>query len=94
MFAYQSIQCLTKRCFSFSNFCPRTYIIYQITFTILVKVLLSIGPGEDLDFLKREFEEFIKGLICLPLKFPGTRLYKSLKVISLPRQKLLKFHFL
>ncbi|KAK7360120.1 hypothetical protein VNO77_02097 [Canavalia gladiata] len=34
----------------------------QITFTILVKVLMSIGPGEDLDLLKREFEEFIKGI--------------------------------
>lgn len=53
--------------------------VKKITFTILVKVLLSIGPGEDLDFLKKEFEEFIKGLICLPLNFPGTRLYKSLK---------------
>lgn len=53
--------------------------VKKITFTILVKVLLSMGPGEDLDFLKREFEEFIKGLICLPFKIPGTRLYKSLK---------------
>ena len=54
--------------------------ISQITFEVLVKVLMSVGPGEDLNFLKREFEEFIKGLICLPIKFPGTRLYKSLKV--------------
>ncbi|KAL2333758.1 hypothetical protein Fmac_014971 [Flemingia macrophylla] len=53
--------------------------VKKITFTILVKVLLSIGPGEDLDILKSEFEEFIKGLICLPFNFPGTRLYKSLK---------------
>lgn len=41
---------------------------------------MSVGPGEDLNFLKREFEEFIKGLICIPIKLPGTRLYKSLKV--------------
>ncbi|KAI5438871.1 hypothetical protein KIW84_024555, partial [Lathyrus oleraceus] len=51
----------------------------QITFPILNKVLMSLGPGEDLDLLKREFEVFIKGLICLPIKFPGTTLYKSLK---------------
>ncbi|OMO84506.1 Cytochrome P450 [Corchorus olitorius] len=51
----------------------------KITFDVLVKVLMSVGPGEDLNFMKREFEEFIKGLICLPIKFPGTRLYKSLK---------------
>lgn len=56
------------------------YITCQITFTILIKVLMSVGPGEDLELLKREFGEFIKGLICLPIKFPGTRLYKSLKV--------------
>ncbi|XWS45485.1 hypothetical protein CRYUN_Cryun15aG0140700 [Craigia yunnanensis] len=58
----------------------------KITFEVLVKVLMSVGPGEDLNFLKREFEEFIKGLICLPIKFPGTRLYKSLKA----KEKLLK----
>lgn len=51
-----------------------------MTFEILVKVLMSTSPGEDLDILKLEFEEFIKGLICIPIKFPGTRLYKSLKV--------------
>ena len=54
--------------------------IHQIAFEVLVKVLMSVCPGEDLDSLKREFEEFIKGLICLPIKLPGTRLYKSLKV--------------
>ncbi|KAK8716778.1 hypothetical protein V6N13_044076 [Hibiscus sabdariffa] len=58
----------------------------KITFEVLVNVLMSVGPGEDLDFLKREFEEFIKGLICLPIKFPGTRLYKSLKA----KQRLLE----
>ena len=41
---------------------------------------MSVGPGEDMEFLKREFQEFIKGIICIPIKFPGTRLYKSLQV--------------
>lgn len=58
----------------------------KITFEVLVRLLMSIGPGEDMNFLKTEFEEFIKGLICLPIKFPGTRLYKSLKA----KEKLLK----
>ncbi|KAE8707111.1 3-epi-6-deoxocathasterone 23-monooxygenase [Hibiscus syriacus] len=58
----------------------------KITFEVLVNVLMSVGAGEDLNFLKREFEEFIKGLICLPIKFPGTRLYKSLKA----KERLLK----
>lgn len=52
----------------------------QITFEILVRGLMSIGPGEEMTLLKREFAEFIKGIICVPIKFPGTRLYKSLKV--------------
>ncbi|KAJ6989921.1 3-epi-6-deoxocathasterone 23-monooxygenase CYP90C1 [Populus alba x Populus x berolinensis] len=51
----------------------------KFTFKVLVKALLSLDPSDDLDFLKREFDEFIKGLICLPIKLPGTRLYKSLK---------------
>ncbi|KAK7346391.1 hypothetical protein VNO80_20909 [Phaseolus coccineus] len=75
------IQHSVKQCFATWTHQP-IYVqdqVKKITFTILVKVLLSIGPGEDLDFLKREFEEFIKGLICLPIKFPGTRLHKSLK---------------
>ncbi|PPD81984.1 hypothetical protein GOBAR_DD21067 [Gossypium barbadense] len=53
----------------------------KITFEVLVKVLMSVGPGEDLEFLRREFEEFIKGLICLPIKLPGTRLLKVVKKI-------------
>ncbi|XP_062102488.1 3-epi-6-deoxocathasterone 23-monooxygenase CYP90C1 [Humulus lupulus] len=58
----------------------------KITFEVLVKVLMSVGPGEDLNSLKVDFEEFIKGLICLPVKLPGTRLYKSLKA----KERLLK----
>ncbi|KAI9081275.1 hypothetical protein K1719_036775 [Acacia pycnantha] len=53
--------------------------VKKITFTILVRVLMSMGPGEELEALRREFEEFIKALVCVPIKFPGTRLYKSLK---------------
>ncbi|KAL9229536.1 hypothetical protein vseg_004993 [Gypsophila vaccaria] len=51
----------------------------QITFEILVKVLISLDSGEEMEMFKKEFKEFIKGLICLPIKFPGTQLYKSLK---------------
>ncbi|CAK9157089.1 unnamed protein product [Ilex paraguariensis] len=58
----------------------------KITFEVLVTVLMSVGPGEDMNFLQEEFEEFIKGLICLPIKLPGTRLYKSLRA----KERLLK----
>ncbi|KAK4774057.1 hypothetical protein SAY87_029076 [Trapa incisa] len=60
--------------------------IKKMTFEILVKVLMSVGPGKELEILRRDFEEFIKGLICLPIKLPGTRLYKSLKA----KERLLK----
>ncbi|KAF4383278.1 hypothetical protein F8388_009309, partial [Cannabis sativa] len=58
----------------------------KITFEVLMKVLMSLDPGEDLNSLKEDFEEFIKGLICLPIKLPTTRLYKSLKA----KERLLK----
>ncbi|KAF5198360.1 Cytochrome p450 [Thalictrum thalictroides] len=58
----------------------------NITFPVLVKVLMGVDQAEDLEFLKKEFGEFIKGLVCLPIKLPGTRLYKSLKA----KEKLLK----
>ncbi|KAJ0252263.1 3-epi-6-deoxocathasterone 23-monooxygenase CYP90C1 [Hirschfeldia incana] len=60
--------------------------IKKMTFEILVKLLMSISRGEELDILKLEFEEFVKGLICIPIKFPGTRLYKSLKA----KERLIK----
>ncbi|XP_024030199.1 3-epi-6-deoxocathasterone 23-monooxygenase isoform X2 [Morus notabilis] len=58
----------------------------KIAFEVLTKVLMSVDPGEYLNSLKTDFEEFIKGLICLPIKLPGTRLYKSLKA----KERLLK----
>ncbi|KAK9129770.1 hypothetical protein Sjap_010257 [Stephania japonica] len=67
---------------STSNKKPLIYIQEEtknIAFQVLISTLMGIGPGEELEFLKREFREFIKGLICLPIKLPGTRLYRSLK---------------
>ncbi|KAL6583444.1 Cytochrome P450 [Orobanche minor] len=78
--------------FSLSTWTDKNCRVYvqdetkKITFEILVRVLLSIGPGEEMEMLKKEFVEFIKGLICLPIKLPGTRLYKSLKA----KERLLK----
>nr|ASW22753.1 3-epi-6-deoxocathasterone 23-monooxygenase [Eschenbachia blinii] len=58
----------------------------KITFEILVRLLMSVEPGEDMEFLKREFMEVIKGLICLPIKLPGFRMYKSLQA----KERMLK----
>ncbi|ONK80921.1 uncharacterized protein A4U43_C01F23270 [Asparagus officinalis] len=51
----------------------------QIVFQILVKVLIGLEPGEEMHLLKVQFREFIAGLMSLPVKFPGSRLYRSLK---------------
>ncbi|KAJ0964499.1 hypothetical protein J5N97_025637 [Dioscorea zingiberensis] len=51
----------------------------HIVFHILVRVLIGLEPGEEMQFLKHNFQEFIAGLMSLPVKLPGSRLYKSLQ---------------
>ncbi|WOL11731.1 3-epi-6-deoxocathasterone 23-monooxygenase-like [Canna indica] len=52
----------------------------KITFELLLQILLGTDPGsQETDFLTKEFMELIKGIICIPVIFPGTTLYKSLK---------------
>ncbi|XP_028076561.1 cytochrome P450 90D2-like [Camellia sinensis] len=51
----------------------------QIAFQVLVKALISIDPGEEIEFLRKLFQEFIAGLMSLPINFPGSRLHKSLQ---------------
>ncbi|THU71062.1 hypothetical protein C4D60_Mb08t31570 [Musa balbisiana] len=61
---------------------PQIYFqdeINQITFEILVRMLLGIDPGKEMDLIRTEFYELIKAIICIPVKFPGTTLYKSVK---------------
>lgn len=48
-------------------------------FEILVKALIGLEPGQEMHYLKQQFREFIAGLISLPIKLPGTQLYKSIK---------------
>ncbi|XP_068640370.1 3-epi-6-deoxocathasterone 23-monooxygenase CYP90C1-like [Aristolochia californica] len=51
----------------------------KIAFQVLAGVLMGIEPGEEMDLLMREFRVFSDGLICVPVKLPGTTLYNSLK---------------
>ncbi|MQM03219.1 hypothetical protein Taro_035991 [Colocasia esculenta] len=46
---------------------------------VLVRALMSVEPGGDMQFLKQQFEVFIAGLMSLPVKMPGSRLYRSLQ---------------
>lgn len=52
---------------------------FQIAFQVLVKALISLDPGQEMEFLKKQFQEFIAGLMSLPIKVPGSRLYRSLQ---------------
>ncbi|KAK9281514.1 hypothetical protein L1049_004417 [Liquidambar formosana] len=51
----------------------------NIAFQVLVKALISLDPGEEMEFLKKEFQQFISGLMSLPVNIPGSRLYRSLQ---------------
>ncbi|XP_068336914.1 3-epi-6-deoxocathasterone 23-monooxygenase CYP90D1 [Pyrus communis] len=51
----------------------------HIAFQVLVKALISLDPGEDMEFLKKQFQEFIAGLMSIPINIPGSRLYRSLQ---------------
>ncbi|XVE51951.1 hypothetical protein DITRI_Ditri02bG0081400 [Diplodiscus trichospermus] len=50
-----------------------------IAFRVLVKALISLNPGEEMELLKKQFQEFILGLMSLPVKVPGSQLYRSLQ---------------
>ncbi|XP_031248375.1 3-epi-6-deoxocathasterone 23-monooxygenase CYP90D1 [Pistacia vera] len=51
----------------------------SIAFQVLVKALISLDPGEEMEFLKKQFQEFISGLMSLPVNIPGSQLYRSLQ---------------
>ncbi|XP_022715132.1 3-epi-6-deoxocathasterone 23-monooxygenase isoform X3 [Durio zibethinus] len=51
----------------------------NIAFQVLVKALISLNPGEEMELLKKQFQEFILGLMSLPVKVPGSQLYRSLQ---------------
>ncbi|KAI8019884.1 3-epi-6-deoxocathasterone 23-monooxygenase CYP90D1 [Camellia lanceoleosa] len=51
----------------------------NIAFQVLVKALVSMDPGDDTKFLKKQFQEFMAGLMSLPINIPGSRLHRSLQ---------------
>ncbi|XP_028096576.1 3-epi-6-deoxocathasterone 23-monooxygenase CYP90D1-like [Camellia sinensis] len=38
-----------------------------------------MDPGDDTEFLKKQFQEFMAGLMSLPINIPGSRLHRSLQ---------------
>ncbi|KAF5952487.1 hypothetical protein HYC85_010431 [Camellia sinensis] len=59
----------------------------NIAFQVLVKALVSMDPGDETEFLKKQFQEFMAGLISLPINIPGSRLHKSLQANGLLQAK-------
>lgn len=41
--------------------------------------MIGLDPGEDMEFLRVHFQNFIAGLMSLPVKLPGTQLHRSLQ---------------
>ncbi|XP_051223280.1 cytochrome P450 90D2 [Lolium perenne] len=50
-----------------------------MVFQILVRGLIGLEGGPEMQQLRQQFQEFIVGLMSLPIKLPGTRLYRSLQ---------------
>ncbi|KQK07094.1 hypothetical protein BRADI_2g33050v3 [Brachypodium distachyon] len=59
----------------------------SIVFEILVKALIGLEPGQEMHYLKQQFREFIAGLISLPIKLPGTQLYRSIQEENMELKK-------
>ncbi|XP_071686016.1 3-epi-6-deoxocathasterone 23-monooxygenase CYP90D1-like isoform X2 [Rutidosis leptorrhynchoides] len=58
----------------------------HIAFQVLAKALIGLDPGEEMDLLMVQFQEFIAGLMSLPINLPGTQLHKSLQA----KKKMIK----
>ncbi|RZR79542.1 hypothetical protein BHM03_00005284 [Ensete ventricosum] len=67
-------------------------LVDQIIFQILVKGLIGLEPGKEMQLLKQQFKEFIAGLMSLPVKLPGSRLYRSLQASLPPIHSVDSFH--
>ncbi|CAN1218079.1 3-epi-6-deoxocathasterone 23-monooxygenase CYP90D1 [Linum perenne] len=60
----------------------------NIAFQVLVKALISLDQGHEMELLFKQFQEFILGLMSLPIKLPGTQLYRSLQEENLKLKSL------
>ncbi|XP_062091755.1 uncharacterized protein LOC133797721 [Humulus lupulus] len=58
----------------------------KIAFQVLVKAVINLDPGEEMESLRKQFQEFIAGLMSLPINIPRTRLHRS----SQAKKKMVK----
>ncbi|XP_038905609.1 3-epi-6-deoxocathasterone 23-monooxygenase CYP90D1-like [Benincasa hispida] len=75
---------LKKSIPTWTNTCQHNPIYIQdeaknIAFEVLVKTLISLEAGDEMEFLKKQFNQFIAGIMAFPINIPGSRLYRSLQ---------------
>ncbi|KAL1293147.1 hypothetical protein HN51_053769 [Arachis hypogaea] len=51
----------------------------KIAFQLLVKALINLDPSEEMELIRKYFQEFISGIMSLPINLPGTQLHQSLQ---------------
>lgn len=71
------VQILRPHLFNFD-----TLLASQITFRAMCKILMSIEDGQELETLQQDITHVCEAMLAFPLRFPWTRFYKGLKVIS------------
>ncbi|XP_066338115.1 cytochrome P450 87A3-like [Miscanthus floridulus] len=59
----------------------------DMIFELIAKKMISTGPEESRE-LRKNFVEFFKGILCVPIYFPGTSFYKCMKGRRTAHKKL------
>ncbi|WVZ81821.1 hypothetical protein U9M48_029160 [Paspalum notatum var. saurae] len=52
--------------------------VADMIFDLMSKKMISMGPEESRE-LRKNFEDFFKGILCFPIYFPGSSFYKCMK---------------
>ncbi|XP_066341433.1 cytochrome P450 87A3-like [Miscanthus floridulus] len=52
--------------------------VADMIFDLVAKKVIGFGPEESKE-LRKNFQDFLKGMLCFPIYFPGTSFYKSME---------------
>ncbi|KAL6658230.1 hypothetical protein ACP70R_003816 [Stipagrostis hirtigluma subsp. patula] len=61
--------------------------VSEMIFDLVAKKIISLDSTESRE-LRRNFEKFAQGILCLPIYFPGTLFYKCMKAAGNVRRTL------
>ncbi|XP_047335743.1 dammarenediol 12-hydroxylase-like [Impatiens glandulifera] len=68
-------------------------VVKKYTFALACRVVLGIDDSEKLDKLAKPVQDIAKGVICVPINFPGTALNQAInssKVMRLEIKEMIK----